>query len=199
MTAINTSGSILPPPAPLRGMKFWVQWGTHCCLGTGHSITRVNSRSFYVATQGRCERYLHAQWSQWLLARFAQGTVSLDGQPLQAPPALKPRGEDEMAATQITVDIHARDQRFLRAARKVLRQYQIKRQPEQGGVVRFAVTGGDHDYQVELRPDWSRQPRCSCPDASHDARDRCAGFCKHIIATLVAHEDLQFQLLDLLL
>ena len=79
-----------PPYAPARGMKLWVQWGSHLAMGNGYSINKVNSRSFYVSTDGRQERYLLVEWEQWLDRRFAEGKVLLEGELLEPPPQALP-------------------------------------------------------------------------------------------------------------
>ncbi len=186
-----------PPPEPRRGMKFWVQWGSHYCLGTNHSITRVNGRSFYVATEGRCERYLRVEWAQWLMGRFAEGKVHMEGHPL-IPPQELANGEDHRTAT-FSIDLVARDNRFFRAAKEVLGTYDIGRSEEEPGTVCFRVKNGSSDYCVEVSRVWAHPPRCSCPDAQYAAAEDCAGYCKHVIAVLLDNEDLRFQLLDLLL
>lgn len=199
MTAtFSALAPVHPPATPDRGMKFWVQWGTHGCLGTNHSITRVNGRSFYVATDGRCERYLRVEWSQWLLGRFAEGRVYLEGHPLIPPPELA-KGEDEMTRAQLHIDMVARDNRFFRAAREVLGSYSIVRRDGQNGAACFDITGGSDDYQVVVSRTWAHSPRCSCPDARYGAAEDCAGYCKHVVAVLLANEDLRFQLLSVLL
>ena len=99
----------------------------------------------------------------------------------------------------MSIDLRARDQRFGRAARKVLRGYTIESTGEEGGQVHFEISGGDADYTVAVWKDWSGPPSCSCPDAAHRARDQNGGFCKHIIAVVMQEEELQCQLLDLLL
>ena len=198
MTAtFSALAPVHPPPAPQRGMKFWVQWGSHGCLGTNHSITRVNGRSFYVATDGRCERYLRVEWAQWLMGRFSEGAIFLEGHPLIPPPELA-KGEEEMSTAQIQIDLVARDNRFFRAANKVLGTYDIQRCEEDGAAC-FVLSGGSDDYRVEVSQTWAHPPRCTCPDARFGAAEECAGYCKHVIAVLLSSEDLRYQLLEILL
>ncbi len=96
--------------------------------------------------------------------------------------------------------LKARDDRFLRAAATVLKNYTIvrRRMTERGWVV-FDVQGGTEDYVVKIHPEWHGQPQCSCPDAAQRARDDTRGFCKHIIATLLKHDEFRGQLLEVFL
>ena len=104
-------------------------------------------------------------------------------------------------ATAVTVEIKARDQRFLRAAGDVLKRYRLKRCettiPDEPVCVE--VIGGDEDYVVTVSPQWAWPPACTCPDARRLARKQNAGYCKHIIAVLLKEKDLHHQLLELLL
>ncbi len=106
-----------------------------------------------------------------------------------------------MSKTQtVTINIAARDVRFLRAAESVLKNYKIARRakPEQGWIV-FDVTGGQEPYLVRVHPDWVEDPVCTCPDAAKQAKACTSGYCKHIIAVLLSHEDLRGQLLEVFL
>lgn len=98
------------------------------------------------------------------------------------------------------LSLKARDDRFLRAAAIVLKEYTITRRPalEDGWVV-FDIQGGTKDYVVKVHPEWRGQPQCSCPDAAQRARDDTRGYCKHIIATLLKHEEFRGQLLEVFL
>lgn len=100
---------------------------------------------------------------------------------------------------EMNIDVRARDQRILRAARQVLKDYTIQPTVESELQAHFELSGGDSDYTVSVWKDWSGPPSCSCPDAAHRARDQTGGFCKHIIAVVMKEEELQCQLLDLLL
>lgn len=104
-------------------------------------------------------------------------------------------------ARAVTVELKARDQRFLRAAGDVLKRYRMKRcetsTPDEPVCVE--VKGGDEDYVVTVNPNWAWSPACTCPDARRLARQQNAGYCKHIIAVLLQEKDLQHQLLELLL
>ena len=98
----------------------------------------------------------------------------------------------------VTLDLHARDQRFLRAAEDVLKRYTITGEPNPGGRTEFRVTGGSRAYTVIIEGDWSALPACDCPDAQQN-REVTGGFCKHVIATLLSHDALRHQLLDVIL
>ena len=93
--------------------------------------------------------------------------------------------------------IKARDDRFFRAAASVLKNYRITRRKElEDGLVVFDVTGGTSDYVVKIHPQWRHNPQCSCPDAENRAREQANGYCKHIIAVLLANEEFSCQLLE---
>lgn len=103
-------------------------------------------------------------------------------------------------STQITVDLYARDVRIMRAAREVLDRYTLS-EPVRGRD-RWSVTVTKPDgatYQVTIDPEWRSAPTCQCPDAANRAQRYNAGYCKHIIAVLLQHEELECQLLDLFL
>lgn len=196
------------------GMKFWVQTGTHWCMGVHYTIFRVTSRSFYIRSQGRTATRLLVEWQAWLLERLAEGIVDCDGvrlvSPLHGsgvaptpsgaraganPPPVVATGED------FTVNPKARDQRFLRAARDVLREASLERrssEPTSEDIV-VDVRRGRRAYVVRFRRDWSVPPRCTCPDATRGGARQAAGFCKHTIAVALRWADLRCQLLDLLL
>jgi len=206
-----------PPKAPVHGMTFWLQTGTHWAIGTNHTVRRVNSRSFYVASQGRVTRRLLCEWDQWLTERFAEGTLHLNFEPITPFPSLSPAQGGPMP--DVTLDLHARDQRFLRAATDVLKHYTITRtdpgDDTADDTVTFRVTRGGQDdlpaassrgekgvanpsYTVTIEGDWSALPHCDCPDAQR-TRETTAGFCKHVIATLLSNDTLRHQLLDVIL
>lgn len=185
-----------PPPKPVRGQKFWVQTGTHWSIGVSYSVSQVNGRSFYVSSHGRVARRLLCEWHQWLDERFAEGKPFLFFQPLIRPPGLFDPGAKPM--TDVTIDLHARDQRFLRAAEDVLKNYTITRTDGPDGQATFRITGGTRAYTVIIEGDWSQLPQCDCPDAQQN-RTRTGGFCKHVIATLLSNDALRYQLLDVIL
>ena len=91
----------------------------------------------------------------------------------------------------------ARDDRFLRAAESVLKNYRIVRRGKlEAGFVVFDVTGGTQDYTVRVHPDWLENPSCSCPDAAQRAKENVRGYCKHIIGVLLSDEEFRCQLLE---
>lgn len=187
------------PSAPVGGMKLWVQHGTHWSLGTNWSVSRINSRSFYIASDGRTERKLLPQWHAWLVARLREGQVWLDGALLDNP--YHPPDGEPATAPPTEVDRDARDRRMLRAARHVLKSYSLERapiDPDAPGLARVAVVMQRRSYNVVLHTDWSAPPTCTCPDASHGAT-ATGGFCKHSIAACLRWDDLRCQLLDLLI
>jgi len=106
-----------------------------------------------------------------------------------------------MSDVDFTVDLKARDLRFLRAAREVLQKYEIKRRPKRrsSGEIIVDVSTKGRAYEVTFREDWSAPPACSCPDARNGGARRSGGFCKHTIASALKWKDLRCQLLDLLL
>ncbi len=103
-----------------------------------------------------------------------------------------------MSKTDITIDVTARDQRYLRAAEDVIRRYTLDRAEDDDGVAVFTINGGTRPYTVQVFPDWSATPTCTCPDAVHRA-ELTGGFCKHVIAVPLKHDDLRYQLLDVML
>jgi hypothetical protein len=187
---------VRPPPAPVKGMRFFVQTGSHWSMGDNYTIGQVNGRSFYVYHHGGKERFLLVEWTHWLGKRFAEGMVRLEWQVLQRPTLLPKPQENPMASFQ--VDIRARDKRFLRAAKTVLKNYRLIR-TDDGDTVQFEIAGGTNPYTVRVSRSWSLSPICTCPDAQHRAADLTGGFCKHVIAVLIENEDLRCQLLDVLL
>lgn len=102
--------------------------------------------------------------------------------------------------TKVTVELQARDARFLRAASEVLKRYRICRC--EGGVgdvtACFEVRGGTEDYLVTVHLGWALKPACTCPDVVWSGK-RNGGYCKHIIAVLLKEKELQYQLLQILL
>ena len=186
-----------PPGAPKQGMKFWHQTGTHWAMGDNLSIGPVNSRSFYVRSRGQTTRYLLVEWNHWLSGLFATGHLFLDGTPLLAPTPMA--GGTDMGKTEVQIDIRARDQRVLRAVADVLKRYKIKPEPDEGNDRVFSIVGGDKPYAVKVASDWSAPPRCSCPDAANQVRQKTGVYCKHVNATLMSDESLRYQLLDVFL
>lgn len=100
----------------------------------------------------------------------------------------------------VTIDIAARDLRFLRAGKEVLKNYKRIRRPQlENGRVVFDITGGQAPYVVRVHPEWKGDPVCTCPDAADRARTCTSGYCKHIIAVLIENADLRGQLLEVFL
>lgn len=168
-------------------MSVRVQYGTHYSLGVEHTVSRVNSRSFYVSSGGVVTRLLLAEWSQWLHKRLAEGRVLIDGV-AWVPSASECHGT-------VAVDVAVRGPRFLRAANDVMKRYRFSRVVE-GALVRVEVVGGERPYTVEAWTDWRDRARCTCPDALRPAVN---GYCKHVIAVLLGDAALRCQLLDVLL
>ena len=107
-----------------------------------------------------------------------------------------------MSEPAIEISLRARDQRFLRGARDVLKNYKLSRKrPRKAapGLAQIEVSKGTRTYVVDFQLDWSAPPRCSCPDSTQAGRNRANGFCKHTIAAALKWDDLRCQLLDLLI
>ncbi len=211
------------PPMPMRGMKIWVQTGSHWSIGQSYSISRVNSRSFYVATDGKKKRLAILDWHAWLREREREGRVALDGHPMRsvrvAPLSdaftasgfedeLADDGEEREGAMKRRVE---RDARIMRAVRQVVRDYTLSEldseadddplfDAEDSARRSFRLTRRGAAYTVRIDPTWRRRPDCDCPDARKRlAQSDGAVFCKHIVATLIQREELRHQLLDLFL
>lgn len=179
----------VPPATPAQGARIRVQTGTHWSIGVDYSISAVNSRSFYVSYLGKTERRLLPEWRTWLLERFSEGRVFLDGTELQCPP------DSASWRTRVQLDVRAVDSRFLRAAHDVGKRYGFA-QARNGSMRRVTVTGGSKDYEVSASVHWDVMAECTCPDAKRLAH---GGFCKHVIAVLMRDADLRCQLIDVLL
>ncbi len=176
------------------------------CLGTCHSITQVNGRSFYAYAKGRRQRRLRVEWRQWL-ARLQRGArlwllrSERDPAGWQQLRALQPDPMDQagaMAGVSGGLDQFEIDQRMQRALRQVLPRYQLVRSDRADGLVVVEVSGGAQPYEVRAPAAWSEPPQCSCPDALH-RRPLHGGFCKHALAVLLRWPDLRCQLLDAIL
>ena len=176
------------------------------CLGTCHTVARVNGRSFYVHTDGLTVRRLLVEWPQWLAQIQARGWVWLlsgedDSRGWQR---LRPLPPDPLAAGgdhymgQADPDRYALDQRFQRAVHQVLGQYRLDRVDDADGQIVVTIDGGDRRYRVLTQRDWAEAPRCDCPDATQRP-DLHAGFCKHVVAVLLRWPDLRCQLLTAIL
>ena len=172
------------------------------CLGTCHNVGRVNSRSFYVYTDGATVRRLRVEWRSWLAQLQVDGWAWLlesDDDPRgwrrlrPLPPDPAALGAD-LPGFEASPLLVQRDQRFQRAVRQVLGRYRLDRVDEPGRIV-VTIHGGDQDYRVVARLDWAEGPRCSCPDATHRLAEH-GGFCKHTVAVLLTWPDLRCQLLS---
>jgi hypothetical protein len=194
------------PREPRRGMEIWVQTGAHWAIGDRYTVSRVNGRSFYLAVDGRKERHDLRSWPRWLRERADEGTLTIDGHPLSGV-------RDEPLATGLSVPMEidrdneetggpmeprARDARWTRAVRDVLKRYTITREPGGERVV-YRVARRGAAYLVRVDPTWREPPSCSCPDADRVRDARGATFCKHTVATLLKDDEHRYQLLDLLL
>jgi uncharacterized Zn finger protein len=104
-----------------------------------------------------------------------------------------------VARTVPYIDTWVRDTRWARAAKSVLQDYTITPRPGEDGFLAFEITGGTTPYTVRVHPEWAENPRCSCPDARDRALDGNSGYCKHVIAVLLKHDELSYQLLELFL
>ncbi len=102
-----------------------------------------------------------------------------------------------MAESTTSLNLKARDDRFFRAAESVLKKYKItRRKQSEDGLVVFDISGGTQDYVVKVDPEWRSAPSCTCPDAAQRAKEDVRGYCKHIIAVLLRHEEFRCQLLE---
>ena len=188
------------PRMPREGMRFHVQdaqFGARLTsrgMAESFVVTRVNSRSFYVRTDGVVERYLRTEWDDWLRERFTAGVVFLDGNPMRPPDGARRRYASD-------TDPRHRDLRIVRAGREVLGAYLVSEHSQGDELRRFAVVRDDKakSYEVVVRRDWAGPPVCSCPDAKDIAVRRNGSYCKHVIAVLLTTRDLRHQLLDLFL
>lgn len=204
-----------PPEHPHEGLRIFTFPKGECdeevrpldrwCLGTCHTVARVNRRSFYVYADGHTTRRLRVEWRQWLAQLQADRRAWLlrseecprGWQPLRPLPPDPLAMDDALRMAQTGPSRHALDQRRQRAMHQVLGHYHLDRQ-EDGEDVVVAVEGGDRTYRVVARSDWAEPPRCDCPDATQRA-DLHGGFCKHVIAVLLHWPDLRGQLLHALL
>jgi len=97
-------------------------------------------------------------------------------------------------------ELYPRESRMLRAIRDVQKKYTIT---EVAGADRsrreFRLTGGQQPYTVRVWEGWEQAPTCTCPDHYQRAAAQTGGYCKHIIAVLLSHDELRCQLLELFL
>jgi len=165
----------------------WTTWPTW-------RVSRVTSRSFYVASDGTRERFLLVEWDSWLLQLGRRGRVHVDGRPVDLPDGtsheepldqLQPRPEHEPS-------------RLLRRGRALSRRGGLLREPDATtpGQALVCPDGPRPRWRVALRPDWTGPPACSC----HSAEDPPPhGLCEHAVAACLTWGDLRCQLVDLLL
>ena len=99
-----------------------------------------------------------------------------------------------------------RETRISRAFREVVPHYTIEAAAgtrSAAGKAVFHVRGkpggakAGSDYTVSLARDWAAEPGCTCPDSAR--RASVGGYCKHVIAVLLTHEEFRCQLLELFL
>ncbi len=189
-------------PEPRSPTQLWA-------LGTSHTITEVNGRSFYFYAggfPGPCAagagRRLLVEWRQWLSELQVGHHLWLLGPEPRSTGwrMLRPIQPQPMAMTTSlqALDRFERDQRFRRAVQQVAQRYQLERVDEPSGAVVITVTGGSRPYTVQLRPDGVEPPACTCPDAIHRV-ELHGGFCKHVVAALLRWPDLRHQLLAAIL
>ena len=97
-------------------------------------------------------------------------------------------------------NLYPRESRMLRAIHDVLKKYELTEQARASSEERvFCLTGGQTPYTVCVWEGWEHAPTCTCPDHHQRAAAHTGGYCKHIIAVLLSHEELRCQLLDLFL
>lgn len=183
-----------PPKKPQKGQVFFVQTGTHWSIGTNYTIRNVSSKSFFVYSNGKIDRYLLSEWKQWLIDRFTEGVLHHNGLALQTPSSL----QNFVPQKELNTDNYARDQRLLRATRSVQDKYKFIREDDDPDLVHFDVHGGAQIYRICVPRANGRRLSCSCPDAKRHSKDPNL-LCKHLIAVLMTNSDLRFHLLDILL
>jgi hypothetical protein len=184
-----------PPRQPKKGHKFYVQTGTHWAIGTNYSVRNVSSKSFFVYSEGKVNRFLLSEWQQWLMDRFSEGVLHYNGLALQSPATLNAVSQ---APKKNEGNQYARDQRLLRASQAVNGKYKFIREDNDEHLVHFDVHGGTHVYRICVSRTNGHRLSCSCPDAQRNAKTSKL-LCKHLIAVLMANADLRFHLLDILL
>ena len=201
--------SVPAPTTPVKGMAFWVETGTHWSMGTNYRVSQVNSRSFYVFSEGATQRYKLDEWWPWLTKRYGEGKMFLDGRPMDPPlaagfkavrPAIGQPASQPPSPKQSADDLALRDARVWRAVHQVLRDYTIQyNRPRKPGPFKVRVSSKDNTYTVVVDPAWQETASCSCPDAKRFKQEGSSMLCKHSIAVLLGADDLRGQLLDLLL
>jgi len=175
-------------------MRFWLQWGNSDGQGKALSISKVNTRSFYVSCDGKQRRYPLAEWHQWLERLFSEGKLFLDEELLELRPA-----HSSAAVAPSPVDPVQRDHRFFRAAREVLQFGKIELEAVNPRTKEYLVSGLGRRYRVTIHVDWSEPPLCECADARARKNEPGGAYCKHAIAVLIQDDANRGQLLELLL
>lgn len=195
----------LLPAAPRRGMRV-ERWGKALAYHR-HRVTHADADRFRVAEGSAVRELPLSAWPDWLASLFddpgAWVTVHLvgcqlstcrgcDGSGVGRPAPVHPVPPPQNGDPVPDIPVLQRDARLMRAARVVLQEYRF----EPLGPGRLRVTGPHSRYEVDISPDWSAPPRCSCPD---NRRDTTAGYCKHVIAAMLRDDALRCQLLELFL
>lgn len=168
----------------------------------GHyRILAVTGRSFTVAHQGRRQRFDLVDWHGWLQARCQEGNVHLGGHPMQAPVAASlgqalATGSGSTQPTEDAMDPTDRDRRLRKVFGEVNATYTIARKGyDKQKRLLFQVSGGEKDYLVSVRQDWTEPATCTCPDFGRRKPEAC----KHLMAVLMQEPELQCQCLDFFL
>lgn len=207
--ALTNLKSVSAPTSPVKGMAFWIETGTHWSMGVNYRVSQVNSRSFYVFSEGSTQRYKLDEWWPWLTNRFGEGKISLDGRPMDPPlaagfrkfrPAIGQPASQAPNPKKSAGDLALRDARVWRAVHEVLRDYTIVyNRPRKSGPFKVNVSSKANTYTVIVDPTWKQTASCSCPDANRFRQEGSSMLCKHSIAVLLGENFLRGQLLDLLL
>ena len=200
---LDANGVPMPSTAA-RGLRIEVDWGRDGRFFDRWSVRGATRAEVWVSCSPRSARFPPSGWIAWLHERGAEGPLrchlpgcrpstcgGCDGRLVRdgkAPRALPPLPGNPMP----NIDIRGRDARILRAAHDVARNYTLVRAETPGGL-RVEVRGGTAPYVVNLAADWSEAPRCTCPDGV------ARGYCKHVIAVLLAEPAYACQLLELFL
>ena len=181
------------PEAPAQGMRFWLQTGTHWSIGLNYSVGRVNSRSFYLASEGRRIRHPLSAWGQWLRDRMGEGLLVLDGHPV-VPAAQVTLGDgvgvpvDAVPPEATPLDLHSAPRR--RRLRALLQGARFL--PEAGpDAPRVRVSLGRRACAVVADPAWARPVGGDCAEA----RGRDDGMCLHAVAVCLRDPALRGRLL----
>ena len=157
-------------------------------------VSRVNSRSFYVTSNGQQERFLLVEWDSWLMSLARTGRLMIDGHPVQVPDGGPFGGHSPTGGSTGGSDPVA----LLRLGRVLKRRTELVREPDpsDSGQVVIRPEGPRPRWQIVLRLDWTEPPACSCHTSEHPPRH---GLCEHAVAACLSWDDLRCQLVDLLL